>query len=192
MTSPGARAALAVISLVLITACGGTAGPPQQELTVAPPARPAVTTQVADPVRIRIPAIGVDAAVLRLAVDAQGVLPPPPTNEDTGWWQAGPEPGEPGPAVLVGHVDSSDGPAVFYRLRELGPGDMIIVDRADGSAATFTVERLERHSKDAFPTEAVYGRTPVPLLRLVTCGGEFDRSTRHYLDNVIVFAALAA
>jgi len=191
VTSPGARVALAVISMALITACGGTPGPPP-ELAVAPPVRTAVATQVAEPVRIRIPAIGVDAAVLGLAVDVQGVLPPPPTNEDTGWWRAGPEPGEPGPAVIVGHVDGEDGPAVFYRLRELVGGDVIIVDRADGSAATFTVERLERHSKDAFPTEAVYGRASGPLLRLVTCGGAFDRSTRHYLDNVIVFAAPAA
>lgn len=189
MTSPGVRAACAVIGLTLVTACGGPAPPPPRDVTVV---APAVTTQVADPVRIRIPAVGVDAAVLPLAVDAQGVLPPPPTNEDTGWWRAGPEPGEPGAAVIVGHVDGRDGPAVFFRLRDLAGGDEIVVDRSDGSTAAFAVERVERHPKDAFPTEAVYRRATAPVLRLVTCGGEFDRSTRHYLDNVVVFAAPAA
>jgi sortase (surface protein transpeptidase) len=147
---------------------------------------------VADPARVRIPAIGVDAAIRPLQVDGQGVLPPPPANEDSGWWRAGPEPGEQGPAVIVGHVDSQTGPAVFFRLPQLTPGDEIAVDRVDGSTAVFVVQRIEQHPKDVFPTEAVYGSTPGAELRLVTCGGEFDRGTRHYVDNVIVYAALAA
>ena len=191
MTSARARVVCAVVSTALLTACGGSPAP-SRETAVAAPARAVVTTQVADPARVRIPAIGVDAAVFRLAVDAQGVLPAPPTNEGTGWWRAGPEPGEPGPAVIVGHVDGREGPAVFFRLRELVPGAEIAVDRVDGSTAVFAVERVERHPKDAFPTEAVYGHTPDARLRLVTCGGEFDRSTRHYVDNVVVFATLAA
>lgn len=191
MTSASARVACVVAGAALLTACGGSPVSPR-EVAVAAPARAAVTTQVADPVRVRIPAIGVDAAVFQLAVDAQGVLPPPPTNEDAGWWRAGAEPGEPGPAVMVGHVDGREGPAVFFRLRELVPGGEITVDRADGSTAVFAVERVERHPKDAFPTEAVYGHTPDARLRLVTCGGEFDRSTRHYVDNIVVFATLAA
>jgi sortase (surface protein transpeptidase) len=196
MTQARIAVAYAVIgSALLATACG--AGATQQEIAapaaVAPQARAApVETQVADPARVRIPAIDVDAAVLPLAVDGQGVLPPPPTNVDTGWWRAGPEPGESGPAVIIGHVDGREGPAVFFRLRQLAPGDEIAVDRVDGSTAVFAVERVERHAKDAFPTEAVYGRTPDARLRLVTCGGEFDRSTRHYVDNVVVFAVLAA
>jgi sortase (surface protein transpeptidase) len=196
MTQARAAVAYAVIgSALLATACAASAarqeiaGPP----AVAAPARAApVETQVAEPARVRIPAIGVDAAVVPLAVDGQGVLPPPPTNVDTGWWRAGPEPGETGPAVIVGHVDGREGPAVFFRLRQLAPGDQIAVDRVDGSTAVFTVERVKRHAKDAFPTEAVYGHTPDARLRLVTCGGEFDRSTRHYVDNVVVFAVLAA
>jgi sortase (surface protein transpeptidase) len=193
-----ARVAVAYVvigSAMLATACGASATP--QEIAgpavVATQARAApAERQVADPARVRIPAIDVDAAVLPLAVDGQGVLPPPPTNVDTGWWRAGPEPGEAGPAVIVGHVDGREGPAVFFRLQQLAPGDEIAVDRVDGSTAIFTVERVERHAKDAFPTEAVYGRTPDARLRLVTCGGEFDRSTRHYVDNVVVFAVLAA
>ncbi len=94
--------------------------------------------------------------------------------------------------MIVGHVDGREGLAVFFRLRQLAPGDEIAVDRVDGSTAVFAVERVERHAKNAFPTEAVYGHTPDARLRLVTCGGEFDRSTRHYVDNVVVFAVLAA
>jgi sortase (surface protein transpeptidase) len=195
MTRACVAVAYAVIgSALLATACGTSAAPQEiaEPAAVATQARAPAETQVADPARVRIPAIDVDAAVLPLAVDGQGVLPPPPTNVDTGWWRAGPEPGEAGPAVIVGHVDGREGPAVFFRLRQLAPGDEIAVDRVDGSTAVFTVERVERHAKDAFPTEAVYGRTPDARLRLVTCGGEFDRSTRHYVDNVVVFAVLAA
>jgi hypothetical protein len=94
--------------------------------------------------------------------------------------------------VIVGHVDSRSGPAVFFRLRQLAPGDEIAVDRVDGSTAVFVVQRVERHPKGAFPTDAVYGPTPVAQLRLVTCGGEFDRRSRHYVDNVVVFAGLVA
>jgi sortase (surface protein transpeptidase) len=194
MTPARAPVACAVGAVLVATACAGNA--PQRE--IAPAAVPAqvratpATAQVADPARVRIPAIGVDARVLPLAVDTQGVLPPPPTNEDTGWWRAGPEPGEAGPAVIVGHVDSQEGPAVFFRLRQLVQGDEIAVDRVDGSTMVFAVERVERHPKDAFPTDAVYGPTPDARLRLVTCGGEFDRSTRHYIDNVVVFATYAA
>lgn len=148
--------------------------------------KPAV--QVADPVRLRIPSIGVDAPVDPLALDRNGVLPPPDTNDGTGWWRAGPEPGERGPAVIVGHVDSYTGPAVFVRLRDLAAGDRILVDRADGSTAVFVAQRTERHPKDAFPTRAVYGDTADAELRLVTCGGDFSTEDRRYADNVIVYA----
>ena len=93
-----------------------------------------------------------------------------------------------GPAVLAGHVDSTAGPAVFWRLRDLAPGDEVLVDRADGTTARFTVTRVERHPKDAFPTDEVYGPTTGAELRLITCGGEFDRAARSYRDNVVVFA----
>ena len=150
---------------------------------------PAVAEKrAADPVRLRIPAIGVDAPVDPLTVDGNGILPPPNANDRTGWWRAGPEPGERGPAVIVGHVDSYKGPAVFIHLTDLSSGDQILVDRADGTTATFVTRRVEQHAKDAFPTHAVYGDTPDPQLRLVTCGGQFDYKDRRYLDNVIVYA----
>ena len=92
--------------------------------------------------------------------------------------------------MILGHVDSRRGPAVFFDLDELAPGDAIHVDRRDGTTVSYTVERTEQHAKDAFPTQAVYGPTDHPVLRLVTCGGDFDRDQRSYDDNIIVFATL--
>src|SRR5206468_11505451 len=100
----------------------------------------------------------------------------------------GPRPGEPGPAVVLGHVDSASGPAVFYHLAELRPGAVIYVDRADGSAVSFRVTELSMVPKTSFPTQLVYSPTLQPSLQLVTCGGSFDRRARRYRDNVIVFA----
>lgn len=144
--------------------------------------------QAADPVRVRVPAVGIDAPVGPLFVDDDGVLPPPESFDATGWWHDGPEPGEAGPAVIAGHVDSYRGPAVFFRLDEINEGDEILVDRADGSTVTFVAHRIEQHPKDEFPTEVVYGDTPETALRLITCGGSFDEKDRRYLANVIVFA----
>ncbi|OLT18372.1 hypothetical protein BJF78_36500 [Pseudonocardia sp. CNS-139] len=155
--------------------------------TTVPAPAPA-PVQVADPVRIRIPAIGVDAPVGPLDVLPDGRLAAPAAFGAAGWWRDGPEPGEPGPAVVAGHVDSVDGPAVFYRLRDLRPGDRVVLDRADGTSVEFAVRGLESGPKDAFPTAAVYGPTAGPALRLVTCAGAFDRVRRHYTDNLVVFA----
>jgi LPXTG-site transpeptidase (sortase) family protein len=188
--------AAVVMASVLVLGVGAATGPgaapspapPQQQVPAAASER--ADEQAADPVRVRIPAIGVDAPVQALIVDENGVLPPPDTFEGTGWWQAGPEPGEIGPAVIAGHVDSYRGPAVFFELDELERGDEIFVDRADGTTVVFAAQRTEVHPKDEFPTEAVYGDTPDPQLRLITCGGTFDEDERSYRDNVIVFATL--
>lgn len=167
-------------------------GPPLTLPPLPPLVAAEATEQVADPLRVRIPAIGVDAPVGPLHVDENGVLPPPDGNHITGWWQQGPEPGERGPAVIAGHVDSYRGPAVFFRLHELRNGDAIFIDRADGSTAVFATQRVERHDKNTFPTEHVYGDTPDSQLRLITCGGDFDDAERRYLDNIIVYALRAA
>jgi sortase (surface protein transpeptidase) len=108
-----------------------------------------------------------------------------------GWYAPGTRPGDPGSAVILGHVDSKRGPAVFFRLRELRPGDEIRVGRADGSSVRFTVQRTEQYGKQRFPTDEVYYPTLTPALRLVTCGGEFDATAGHYRSNVIVFATRA-
>jgi sortase (surface protein transpeptidase) len=114
-----------------------------------------------------------------------------PTGWDVaGWYALGPRPGDPGSAVILGHVDSTTGPAVFYRLRELRPGDEIVITRVDGSRVRFVVERIATYPKQRFPTDEVYYPTLKPTLRLVTCGGSFDFSTGHYRANVIVFATI--
>jgi len=146
--------------------------------------------QVAAPSRIRIPAIAVDASMIPLGLRDDGSIDVPTDFAQTGWWVDGPEPGETGPAVILGHVDSRSGPAVFFDLDQLAPGDPIHVDRLDGTTVTYVVDRTEQHDKNAFPTETVYGSTAEPVLRLVTCGGQFDGDRRSYDDNVIVFARL--
>jgi sortase (surface protein transpeptidase) len=109
-----------------------------------------------------------------------------------GWYAPGTRPGDPGSAVILGHVDSKRGPAVFFRLRELRRGDDVTITRADGSSVRFAVDRTEQYDKRRFPTDAVYYPTLAPELRLVTCGGEFDATAGHYRSNVIVFATLKA
>jgi hypothetical protein len=143
------------------------------------------------PVRVRLPAIGVDSALVELGVDGEGVLVPPTDFARAGWFAAGPTPGEVGPSVIAGHVDSQDGPAVFFRLDELVAGDEVLVDRVDGTTARFTVTSTERFPKDRFPTQEVYGPTPRAELKLITCGGEFDPDRRSYRDNVVVTAVLS-
>ncbi|MDQ3610611.1 MAG: class F sortase [Actinomycetota bacterium] len=146
---------------------------------------------VPPPARVRIPVIGVDSPLQRLGRNADDTVEVPRRWGLAGWFARGPRPGEPGPALILGHVDSRAGPAVFHQLRALRSGDEIIVQRRSGPSARFVVQRLEHHDKERFPTKAVYFPTLEPTLRLVTCGGPFDASVGHYRDNVIVFAALA-
>lgn len=145
-----------------------------------------------EPERIVIPAIGVDANVIGLGLQADGTMEVPEDFAETGWFDRGPRPGRVGPAVIAGHVDSKTGPAVFFRLGELSPGDEIEVHGDDGDIVVFAVRELQQHPKDDFPTDAVYRGTPGPELRLITCSGEFDGEARSYRDNTIVFAERVA
>ncbi|MBW3604619.1 MAG: class F sortase [Actinobacteria bacterium] len=147
---------------------------------------------VAKPVRVEIPSVGIASDLERLGLAGDGAIETPDDWASAGWYRGGPRPGQQGAAVILGHVDSTTGPAVFYRLRQLEPGDRITVERADGTAAIFEVDRVEQHGKTRFPTDEVYYPTPEPTLRLVTCGGAFDTEARSYTDNVVVFARLAA
>jgi sortase (surface protein transpeptidase) len=147
-----------------------------------------VDRDAAPPVRIRIPAIGVSARVVPLRLDPDGTMQTPSDFSATGWYEPGREPGERGPAVIAGHVDSKSGPAAFYKLRQLRRGDLIRIVRADRTAVRFRVEGLERWPKSDFPTRKVFGRTKVSALRLVTCSGNFNPSSGHYVDNTIVYA----
>ncbi len=144
--------------------------------------------EVAAPVRLRIAVAGIDTGLQRLGRAADDTVEVPTDYGVAGWYGDGPAPGEPGPAVILGHVDSVRGPAVFSRLAALTPGTEVDVDRADGSTVAFRVTGVETVAKSGFPTEQVYGPTLQSSLRLVTCGGTFDRSARSYRDNVIVFA----
>ena len=139
-----------------------------------------------EPTRIRIKTIGLDSPLETLHV-VDGALQPPKRFDRAGWYADGTAPGDTGPAVIAGHVDSTAGPAVFYRLRELVPGDKVEVQRG-GSVVTFTVTRTAWYPKNAFPTDAVYGPTPDRQLRLITCGGVFDHALRSYKDNLVVYA----
>jgi sortase (surface protein transpeptidase) len=150
---------------------------------------PVFDREAARPLRIVIPSISVSAPVIPLGLNADRTLEVPDGWDDAGWYVDGPEPGERGPAVVAGHVDSTSGPAVFYRIGELHPGQRISVERADGSSVGFRVRAVERWPKDRFPTRRVYHPTRGSALRLITCGGSFDESTGHYLDNTIVYAA---
>ncbi|MFJ5122047.1 MULTISPECIES: class F sortase [unclassified Kitasatospora] len=144
------------------------------------------------PTRLLIPAAGVDAPVTSLGLNADGTVEVPPADRagETGWYRNGPTPGETGPAVLIGHYDTVHGPAVFHGLPKLRPGELIQVRRADGSTVDFRVRTLLQAAKDRFPTQTVYGDTPTPTLRLITCGGRIG-SDGHWTDNIIVLADLA-
>lgn len=145
------------------------------------------------PTRITIPKIKVDAKVRELGVNPDGTVQVPPLKQaqDAGWYGLGPSPGEIGNAVIVGHVDSRyTGPAVFYRLGTLRPGDVITLTRKDGSKVQFRVDGVRSFPKTKFPTELVYGPSDQAGLRVVTCGGTFDKRQQSYQDNIIVFATL--
>ncbi len=148
--------------------------------------------QASAPVRVDAPAIGLEAGNLEdLVVGPDGVLPAPVDYSRAGWWTAGPAPGQLGPAVIAGHVDGPGGPAIFYRLGQLAAGDTVDVTRADGTVATFVVDRVQSYAKAEFPTSEVYGNTTSRAeLRLITCGGAFDHAAGHYVDNIVVFAHL--
>ena len=165
---------------------------PLAAVTPAATVRPHGTPRrrAAVPVRIEIDAIGVSAPVIRLGLNPDGTLEVPTRFGDTGWWTGGARPGERGPAVIAGHVDSRGGPAVFFRLDRLRARDAIVVVLRDGSRVRFLVQRTARYRKAAFPTAAVYGPTRLPTLRLITCSGAFDAASGHYVDNTVVYARL--
>ncbi|MEW1904922.1 class F sortase [Streptomyces sp. NPDC086147] len=143
------------------------------------------------PTAVAVPAITIEAPVTDLHLDRKGQLAAPPVDNPSivGWYAKGPTPGERGTAVVVGHRDTLTGPAVFLNLGVLNPGNTVRVARADGKVAVFTVDRIKTYAKDDFPDEEVYGATGRPELRLLTCGGAFDRKTG-YEANIVVFAHL--
>ncbi|MEV4121567.1 class F sortase [Micromonospora sp. NPDC049645] len=143
------------------------------------------------PTRVSIPSLRASAAIVALGLRADGAMQVPDSAADVGWFTRAPTPGALGPAVLAGHVDWKGHRGTFFDLGKLTVGAGITVERQDGGTAMFTVTKVEQYPKDRFPTDEVYGATDHAALRLITCGGEFDDTTRHYRDNVIVYARLA-
>ncbi len=185
-------AGLAAMGTTMLSSARATA---TATASVAPAAQGFRSTRsypvLSPPVRLRIPAAGVDSPLQPLGVAPDGTIEVPTDFAVAGWFAGGPRPGQAGPAVILGHVDSTRGPAVFYRLRGLTPGADVTVLRADGSTVVFRVTGLARVPKTEFPTAQVYGASLEPTLRLITCGGRFDRAVRSYEDNIIVYADLA-
>ena len=197
-------AALAGLALALAAGPAGCHAAPQAQAgtrpsTPAAGARPNPADSftsartypaVAPPVRLRIPALHVDSGLDQLGVQADGTIEVPARFDVAGWYAGGPRPGQAGPAVILGHVDSKTGPGVFVGLRRVRIGTPVWVDRADGTSVRFTITRLSRVPKGDFPTDLVYAPSLDPTLRLVTCGGRFDRARGSYRDNVIAYADL--
>ncbi|MCX4689444.1 class F sortase [Kitasatospora purpeofusca] len=158
----------------------------------AAPVKAAAPLKRSKPTRLRIPQLNVDAPFTELTLSPAGQLnaPPPDDKNLVGWYRDGVTPGERGAAVVAGHVDTTKGPAVFLLLSLMLPGNKVEVRRADGTVAVFSVDAVETFAKDAFPDQKVYGKTPDAQLRLITCGGTYDKKRRDYLDNVVVFAHL--
>jgi hypothetical protein len=193
----GLRVALAILTVAAfgVAAAGVLLREPGQAtwgLGVPPSAQlaGAADTLTGPPTRLRIPAIGVDAPLGPLHMDETGELQAPVDYTLPGWYEEGTTPGETGPAVIAGHLDSQKGQAVFYRLHELRPDDLILVQR-DGKWIAFEVVSTGKFAKNRFPTAEVYGPTPDAQLRVITCGGSFDPVQRSYRDNVVVFAVAA-
>jgi sortase (surface protein transpeptidase) len=178
--------------VVLDESRGGTEAiaPLAAAATDAPPSTASdgrTATPVAPPVRVVIPTIDVDADLVAVGLNDDLSMEVPDFGE-AGWYELGPRPGAPGPAVITAHVDSVDGPDVFHRLAELEAGDEITVERADGTDSTFVMRRSEQHLKEDLPVERIWAATDEPVLRLITCGGDFDAARRSYRSNVIVYA----
>ncbi|KJY45599.1 MULTISPECIES: class F sortase [unclassified Streptomyces] len=200
-----AAALLGPLALAALTGCGGAPAaptpPPHIAAATAPApaaassagagAVPAAPLPASQPVRVRIPAAGVDAGpLLELGLAADGTVEVPSVadGDRIGWYTKAVTPGETGPAVLIGHFDTARGPAVLRNVSKIRTGDEITVSRADGTTAVFRVRELEQVDKKSFPTAKVYGNTARPELRLITCGGEITDG--HRPDNIIVYADL--
>jgi sortase (surface protein transpeptidase) len=184
-TTPAAPTALSTTTTTAVapTALSTTTAVPSTSTTTI------YTHEIPEPVRIVIPAIEVDAEVISVGLLENGDMDVPPFGL-AGWYDLGPAPGAKGPAVIVAHVDTKKGPDVFYHLRKLEPEDEILVYGEDGDVATFVVNSKEQQLKSELPTDRIWNDTWEPVIRLITCGGEFDRDWGHYLSNVIVYGHL--
>ena len=176
------------------TMTGGATTVPTTVRTSAPvpPAETAAQLTRSVPVRIIIPSLRVNAPVMFLGPEPGGSIQVPPlaNHNLAGWYDRSVMPGRDGTSVILGHVDSFTGTSVFYDVKYLVPGELVEVVRADGSTATFAVDGVREVAKATFPSRDIYGNTRYPGLRLITCGGPFDSTSRQYLDNIVVYTHL--
>ncbi|WP_103353771.1 class F sortase [Amycolatopsis sp. CA-128772] len=187
------RAGAAALALVLTLAACSTPEQPK----AAPPVPSSVPVTVPfkglRPTSVKIPKIGAESSLLAVAVKTDGTISVPSvhTPMQAAWYKLSPVPGDVGPAIVLGHVDGDKKPGIFYKLKDLAPGDEVDVDRSDGKKLKFVVDRVTQVPKDTFPRDAVYGNSDKPELRLITCGGAFDHAEHSYKDNIVVYANLA-
>jgi hypothetical protein len=166
---------------------------PADDATPTPSSRAAAPLLARSaPIMLRIPAIRVAAALSTLGLNPDRTVEVPADFQQAGWYRLGPSPGQVGSAVILGHLDSYRGPAVFFRLKYLRPGDRVEVGLADGAIARFAVREVATYPGARFPARRVYGSDGSSALQLVTCGGSFDTRTRHYRSNVVVYTSLVA
>jgi LPXTG-site transpeptidase (sortase) family protein len=188
------------VALLAVTAagCGGGGKKPasvaQQPVPSVSSRAPAAVKPLARsvPSRLRIPKLHVNSPIMKLGLNADHTIQVPPLSRPnlTGWWDGGPTPGEKGASVILGHNVGNGHPSVFEKLGTLKPGDRVEVTRGNGSVAAFEITRLEQIPKSRFPTEKVYGKLSYPGIRLITCGGRFDSSWGHHVDNIIAYGKL--
>ncbi|ROQ38359.1 sortase family protein [Frondihabitans sp. PhB188] len=202
-----AAAALVVAGLAACSTGATTEAAPTATATSTPTPGPGAAGRLQDPdesslssapaagvvpTKIAIAKLGVSAGMQDLAIGAQGELDPPTNATDAGWYAKGVVPGAVGPAIIAGHIDSTTGPGVFLHLAQLAAGDTVKVTLSSGAVQTWSVTGSRAALKSEFPTSDVYGTSPTPQLRLITCGGTFDASIGHYDQNTIVFAELVS
>ncbi|WP_410639431.1 class F sortase [Amycolatopsis sp. lyj-346] len=193
---------LAVVAVLVLTLGGGpgpgTAQPPSAQPAAVVPAPQASSPDAlaalpkSEPVSIDVPKIGAHSSLIPLGLNPDNTVEVPPvtTPLQAGWYTYAPTPGETGPAVVLGHVDGNHQKGIFFRLKELAAGDRVSIARKDGTTAVFEVTKVHQVPKKDFEGEGVYDDTAGPELRLITCGGVFDRSARNYVDNIVVYARL--
>ena len=192
-TATARRGAIVVAALLAVAGCSSEATPAAAP-GPAPSSGPiSVPFKGLRPTSVKIPKIGAESSLIAVAVTTEGKISVPSvhTPMQAAWYKLSPVPGEVGPAIVLGHVDGDKKPGIFYKLKDLKPGDEVDVDRSDGKKLKFVVSRTTQVPKDQFPQDAVYGDSDKPELRLITCGGVFDHAAHSYDDNIVVYADLA-
>jgi sortase (surface protein transpeptidase) len=203
LKSWGGRGLVAATLAVTLAACGTSpaetppAAPPaatESAQTVATPEAPSAKDGRPLPTNVRIPKISAESSLIAVGLDASRAIEVPSVDQpmQAAWYKHSQVPGDPGPSILLGHVDGKQKPGIFYKLGQLKVGDEIFVKRADGKELRFVASRTEQVPKEQLPEDAIFGTTIESELRLITCGGAFDKAAHSYKDNVIVYAKLAA